>query len=262
MNYQIVFRSQYGQFAAWGLLGFSVFFLAMVWYMDGFVQMLMAAPFPLGLTYFTWWIWSWPEVVVDRRGVTVRNQIRTWAIPWDKLVKAQAQWGLYLYAAPNEDAEGAPYQADGSDPSRSTPGNQVSASKRVERTAGGELTIGAVDPVNLDPDDLAHKTRIYASAVPAKGGFRTTTSKTMPEVPSLDLTSRNRVVLRVTPMAAARIIEEEKFYLDNPAQRPESHLSRTDFQVGEDHPRLTARINWLQAGGFALFVAYWIWLIV
>lgn len=253
MNYQIVFRSRYGQLGAWGLLAFSIAFLVMVAFIDGFDQMLMASVFPLGLTYFTWWIWSWPAVIVDARGVTVRNQVRTWQIPWARLVKAEAQWGLYLYAEHGEDEA-----QDTGDVS----GVETPVTRQVQQTAGGELTIGAVDPVNLDPDDLAHKKRIYASAVPARGGFRTVTSKQMPEVPSLDLGSRNRVVLRVTPMAAARIIDEEKFYLDRPAERPESHHSREDFEVGAPYSRLAARINWVQLVVFAGFAAAWIWLVV
>ncbi len=243
MNYQLTFRSRFGQLAAWGLLAFSVVFLIMIWSVDGFSQMLAALPFPLGLAYFTWWIWSWPAVIVNRRGVEVRNQIRTWDIPWGDLAKAEARWGLYLYADKTSD----------------TPATE-SSSTHVERPTGAKLTIGDVDPVNLDPDDLANKRSIYASAVPARGGLRAAARKEMPETTTLDLAERNRVTLRVSPMVAARIIEEEKHYIENPTQRPESHTSREELEVsGAPYGSVSARVNWVQIAIFAVFLGYWLW---
>ncbi|WP_099332426.1 hypothetical protein [Actinomyces minihominis] len=243
MNYQLVFRSRYGQLAAWGLLGFSVFFLGMVWYMDGFVQMLAALPFPIGLVYFSWWIWSFPAVIADRRGIRVRNQIRTADISWDALAKAEARWGLYLYATPDKvEVKPSPQEAV------------------TKREAGRPLTIGDVDPVNLDPDDLASKKAIYASAVPARGGFKHATDKGAPSIPPLELESRNHVVVRTTPLVVARIIEEEKFYLDNPEKRPESHASKEAFEIeGADFAGLKLRYNWLQIGVFIVIAGYWLW---
>ena len=243
MNYQLVFRSRYGQIAVWGLLAFSIFFLGTVWWADGFVQMLAAVPFPLGIVYFTWWIWTWPAVIVDERGIAVRNQVRTADVSWSSFARAEARWGLYVYATPTADPAATP--------------------SPTEVTAGGRLTIGAVDPINLDPDDLASKKAIYASAVPARGGFKTATSKEAPPTPPLNLGKRNRVVLRVTPMVAARILDEEKFYLENPSKRPESHTAREPLaDPGAEYQGLRYRYNFLQIGVFVAFAAFWIWRIL
>ena len=288
MNYQLVFRSRYGQIAVWGLLAFSIFFLGTVWWADGFVQMLAAVPFPLGIVYFTWWIWTWPAVIVDERGVAVRNQVRTADVSWSSFAKAEARWGLYIYATPNtgtsadaiavlptdtpsstdtavlptdtpSSTDAAVLPADTSTPNST----EVTTPNSTEVTAGGRLTIGAVDPINLDPDDLASKKAIYASAVPARGGFKTATSKEAPPTPPLNLGKRNRVVLRVTPMVAARILEEEKFYLENPSKRPESHTAREPLaDPGAEYQGLRYRYNFLQIGVFVAFAAFWIWRIL
>ena len=250
MNYQLVFRSRYGQIAVWGLLAFSIFFLGTVWWADGFIQMLAAIPFPLGIVYFTWWIWTWPAVIADERGIAVRNQVRTADVSWSSFAKAEARWGLYIYATPNPDTTAI------------IPTN-AAAPNSTEVTAGGRLTIGAVDPINLDPDDLASKKAIYASAVPARGGFKTATSKEAPPTPPLNLGKRNRVVLRVTPMVAARILEEEKFYLENPRKRPESHTAREPLaQPGAEYQGLRYRYNFIQIGVFVAFATFWIWRIL
>ena len=275
MNYQLVFRSRYGQIAVWGLLAFSIFFLGTVWWADGFVQMLAAVPFPLGIVYFTWWIWTWPAVIVDERGIAVRNQVRTADVSWSSFAKAEARWGLYIYATPNTGTSAdatAVLPADTSDTTytavlpadTSTPNStEVTTPNSTEVTAGGRLTIGAVDPINLDPDDLASKKAIYASAVPARGGFKTATSKEAPPTPPLNLGKRNRVVLRVTPMVAARILEEEKFYLENPNKRPESHTAREPLaDPGTEYQGLRYRYNFLQIGVFVAFAAFWIWRIL
>ena len=272
MNYQLVFRSRYGQIAVWGLLAFSIFFLGTVWWADGFVQMLAAVPFPLGIVYFTWWIWTWPAVIVDERGIAVRNQVRTADVSWSSFAKAEARWGLYVYATPNADPAATPSSMDTAvlpaDTSATTDAaasssTDTAAPSSTEVTAGGRLTIGAVDPINLDPNDLASKKAIYASAVPARGGFKTATSKEAPPTPPLNLGKRNRVVLRVTPMVAARILEEEKFYLENPGKRPESHTAREPFaDPGTEYQGLRYRYNFLQIGVFVAFAAFWIWRIL
>ena len=281
MNYQLVFRSRYGQIAVWGLLAFSIFFLGTVWWADGFVQMLAAVPFPLGIVYFTWWIWTWPAVIVDERGIAVRNQVRTADVSWSSFAKAEARWGLYVYATPNTGTSAdatAVLPADTSDTTdtavlpadtsattdaAASSSTDTAAPSSTEVTAGGRLTIGAVDPINLDPDDLASKKAIYASAVPARGGFKTATSKEAPPTPPLNLGKRNRVVLRVTPMVAARILEEEKFYLENPGKRPESHTAREPLaDPGAEYQGLRYRHNFLQIGVFVAFAAFWIWRIL
>ena len=282
MNYQLVFRSRYGQIAVWGLLAFSIFFLGTVWWADGFIQMLAAVPFPLGIVYFTWWIWTWPAVIVDERGIAVRNQVRTADVSWSSFAKAEARWGLYIYATPNTDTAATPTSedtnaagpagtVDAATPSdvdtttdTSTPNStEVTTPNSTEVTAGGRLTIGAVDPINLDPDDLASKKAIYASAVPARGGFKTATSKEAPPTPPLNLGKRNRVVLRVTPMVAARILEEEKFYLENPSKRPESHTAREPLaDPGAEYQGLRYRYNFLQIWVFVAFATFWIWRIL
>ena len=273
MNYQLVFRSRYGQIAVWGLLAFSIFFLGTVWWADGFVQMLAAVPFPLGIVYFTWWIWTWPAVIVDERGIAVRNQVRTADVSWSSFAKAEARWGLYVYATPNTGTSAgaaAVLPADTSAitdtavlPADTSDTTDTAAPSSIEVTAGGRLTIGAVDPINLDPDDLASKKAIYASAVPARGGFKTATSKEAPPTPPLNLGKRNRVVLRVTPMVAARILEEEKFYLENPRKRPESHTAREPLaQPGAEYKGLRYRYNFIQIGVFVAFATFWIWRIL
>ena len=272
MNYQLVFRSRYGQIAVWGLLAFSIFFLGTVWWADGFFQMLAAVPFPLGIVYFTWWIWTWPAVIVDERGIAVRNQVRTADVSWSSFAKAEARWGLYVYATPNADPAATPSSMDTAvlpaDTSATTDAaasssTDTAAPSSTEVTAGGRLTIGAVDPINLDPDDLASKKAIYASAVPARGGFKTATSKEAPPTPPLNLGKRNRVVLRVTPMVAARILEEEKFYLENPRKRPESHTAREPLaQPGAEYQGLRYRYNFIQIGVFVAFATFWIWRIL
>ena len=260
MNYQLVFRSRYGQIAVWGLLAFSIFFLGTVWWADGFVQMLAAVPFPLGIVYFTWWIWTWPAVIVDERGIAVRNQVRTADVSWSSFAKAEARWGLYVYATPNT---GTSADATAVLPADTSDTTDTAAPSSTEVTAGGRLTIGAVDPINLDPDDLASKKAIYASAVPARGGFKTATSKEAPPTPPLNLGKRNRVVLRVTPMVAARILDEEKFYLENPSKRPESHTAREPLaDPGAEYQGLRYRYNFLQIVVFVAFAAFWIWRIL
>jgi hypothetical protein len=268
MNYQLVFRSRYGQIAVWGLLAFSIFFLGTVWWADGFVQMLAAVPFPLGIVYFTWWIWTWPAVIVDERGIAVRNQVRTADVSWSSFARAEARWGLYVYATPTADPAATPSLTDTATPvphrhRDPRPPQTPRPPSPTEVTAGGRLTIGAVDPINLDPDDLASKKAIYASAVPARGGFKTATSKEAPPTPPLNLGKRNRVVLRVTPMVAARILDEEKFYLENPSKRPESHTAREPLaDPGAEYQGLRYRYNFLQIGVFVAFAAFWIWRIL
>ena len=266
MNYQLVFRSRYGQIAVWGLLAFSIFFLGTVWWADGFIQMLAAIPFPLGIVYFTWWIWTWPAVIADERGIAVRNQVRTADVSWSSFAKAEARWGLYIYATPNTGTSADAIAVLPTDTPSSTDTavtTDTSTPNPTEVIAGGRLTIGAVDPINLDPDDLASKKAIYASAVPARGGFKTATSKEAPPTPPLNLGKRNRVVLRVTPMVAARILEEEKFYLENPRKRPESHTAREPLaQPGAEYQGLRYRYNFIQIGVFVAFATFWIWRIL
>ena len=238
MNYRLIFRSRYGQFAVWGLGAFTIFFVIVLWRVDGFAEMVAALPFPLGLLYFTWWIWSWPAVIADRRGVLIRNQVFTWHVPWDDLAKAEARWGLYVYA-------------DVHNPSTPAPGGIA------EPTPG---TIGAVDPVELDPENLANKKAIYAAAVPARGGLRAAAGKEKaPEMPPLDLPTRNRVVLRVVPSVAARMLEEEAHYVVSPQDRPESHRSRQGLaDPGSPFTQVRRSFNWVQVAVFVAFAALWL----
>lgn len=254
MNYQLVFRSPFGQVTAVAMAVVAVIFMGLIWRADGFLPMLASAPLPIGLAYFSWWIWGWPAVMIDSRGVLVRNQLRTYRISWNAFTKAESRFGLYIYVN-NGEGEGAnpstrnanvapsttrlPSSTEPSAPAANTTAtapNQSAASPAAARpdlpTVRGELTIGDVDPITLDPDGLALRKPIYAAAVPARGGLRTAARKEMPEIPTLDLRARNRVVLRVPPMVAARILDEEKYYLDHPTERPESHSSKEAFVVG------------------------------
>ena len=297
MNYQLVFRSQFGQVTAVVMAVISVVFMALIWRADGFLPMLESAPLPIGLAYFSWWIWGWPAVVVDSRGVLIRNQLRTYRIGWSSFVKAESRFGLYIYVNRDEGEgeggtrlrESSPFGSRSATPSPATPSPTTpspagpsantdssrppasSSAQRRGRPDGpnvrAEPTIGEVDPINLDPDGLATRKPIYAAGVPARGGFKTATSKEMPQVPTLDLRIRNRVVLHVTPMVAARILDEEKYYLDNPTERPELHSSTEGYNkggIGEEpnYRGVRTSINWLQISGLVAFVAYWAWLLL
>lgn len=273
MNYQLVFRSQFGQVTAVVMAIISVVFMALIWRADGFVPMLASAPLPLGLAYFSWWIWGWPAVVVDSRGVLIRNQLRTYRIGWGSFVKAESRFGLYVYVNRNEgevgvQPKGTPDETpDGSRDGARTPSSTGRSVRPDGPNVRAEPTIGDVDPISLDPDGLALRKPIYAAGVPARGGFKAATSKEMPQVPTLDLRIRNRVVLRVTPMVAARILDEEKYYLDNPTERPELHSSAEGYNKGgiggqPDYQGVRASVNWLQITGLVAFVAYWAWMLI
>ena len=96
MDYQLIFRSKYGQLSAAFVLLVGIAFLAMIWGADGPAEALRSAVIPAGLIYFTWWIWAWPCVIADRQGITVRNQLRTFRISWDAFISAESRFGLYL----------------------------------------------------------------------------------------------------------------------------------------------------------------------
>lgn len=209
MNYQLIFRSRFGQISAALVFAVGLIFLGMVWYSDGFVLMAKSAILPLGLTYFTWFIWGWPAVIVDQRGILVRNQIRTIKIGWDSFVRAKSSLGLYLYAITEKSTQ--------------------------------------EDPA-----------AIFAAGVPAKGGLRAAGTQNAPVVPELFFDKGPRQVLPVEPIIAARMIDEEKFYQDNPGQRPHSRISPTAIDLPEPQTQdvgVTINYNWLQLGILAAFIA-------
>lgn len=262
MNYQLVFRSPFGQIGAYVIAGIGVFFLVAVWIQDGFFQALQTFILPLTLAFFTWWLWAWPEVVADERGVLVRNQVRTYRISWDAFVVAEAKFGLYLYVTPND-------ASSPSSPSFNEEIDEIFVEEDLEETLRTlsdqekrRLTIGEVAPIVLNAEDLTGKKAIYAAGVPARGGIRAASSRKMPEIPELNLGQRNRVVLRVTPMAAARILDEEKFYLDNPHRRPTVHLARTPLpSPGAPYKGVGMSLNLPQVGIFIGLVLIGAWLL-
>lgn len=249
MNYQLVFRSPFGQVTAVAMAVVAVVFMGLIWRADGLFPMLASAPLPIGLAYFSWWIWGWPAVVIDARGVLVRNQLRTYRIGWSTFAKAESRFGLYIYVNEGEGGGTTVTSPDVSMPAQGTPSPGHDTAPPDLPTIRGELTIGDVDPISLDPDGLALRKPIYAAAVPARGGLRTAARKEMPEIPTLDLRARNRVVLRVPPMVAARILDEEKYYLDHPTERPESHSSKEAFVVGGRAFRSRAKGNDVATSG-------------
>lgn len=278
MNYQLVFRSPFGQVTAVVMAVVAVVFMGLIWRADGFLPMLASAPLPIGLAYFSWWIWGWPAVVVDARGVLIRNQLRTYRIGWGAFTKAESRFGLYIYVSNDEGEQSAVDRSAGQNseassspgatsvlappPTPDLPAHAPTAARPDLPTVRGELTIGDVDPITLDPGGLALRKPIYAAGVPARGGLKTATQKEMPQVPALDLRARNRVVLRVTPMVAARILDEEKYYLDHPSERPELHSSKEPFVTTSTYGGLRITTNWLQISGLVAFFAYWAWMLL
>ncbi len=187
-------------------------------------------------------------------------------------MKAEARFGLYLYVKPGADratastvdtSGGADTLARGKNADAESIGSAGTLTPGERPNMRGPLTIGDVDPVNLDPDGLAGRKPIYAAGVPARGGLKTATQKQLPDVPALDLSSRNRVVLRVSPLVAARILEEEKHYVENPADRPEVHVAREDFPAnGPRFEGAATSTNWGLIAAFVAFVGYFAVLMV
>ncbi len=189
MNYQLVLRSRTGATGTIivGLLG--LLFVVMIWSSEGPRSGIAGASIALALCYFTWWIWSWPAVIVERRGITVRNQVRTYRVGWDALKEAESNYGLYL--VPN--ANSGSSVADSADPHPLTGGSDVPPK------------------------------RIYCAGVPARGGFSTAHQKSAPTIPQLYFEAGPKVTLRVEPAVAARLIDEEKLLIDNPRRRDGTH---------------------------------------
>lgn len=82
-----------------GALG--LLFVVMVWSGEGALHGLTAASIALALCFFTWWIWTWPKVVIEDRGITVNNQLRSYQVGWDVLKGAESRYGLYLVTEPD-----------------------------------------------------------------------------------------------------------------------------------------------------------------
>lgn len=101
MNYELVFRSRYGTLTTATIVVLGLLFTGMIWGSDGAQAALRALPIPVALGYFTWWMWAFPTVDASRRGIQVRNQIRTYQIPWGDFQEAESNYGLYLKLVPN-----------------------------------------------------------------------------------------------------------------------------------------------------------------
>lgn len=251
VNYQLVFRSRWGSATAIAIALIGLVFVAMIWGSDGPGPAIAAAALPLAMSYFTWWVWAWPAVIADRRGITVRNQLRTYRIGWDSFREALSQYGLYLLVAPAADAgQGG---ADGPAPNRQALREQF------------PLTGGEVEPAK----------RIYAAGAPARGGFAVAHQKTAPTVPDIYLERGPRVTLRVQPPVAATMLNEERAWLSEPRDRPmarqaseqqvrnwESRSALSRFLHGVVVPEdaepfrgVVAVTNWGVLGGLVLVTA-------
>lgn len=157
MRYQLVFRSFTGIVGLAAILALAALFAVMVARQAGVWEALRNLVFPLALAYFTWWIWVFPRVLVDQRGITIRNQLRTIRIGWEQFQRAEANFGLYIAVA------GA-----GADPPR----------------------------------------RFYAAAIPARGGFRTTTGRQAPATPAYSFPRSLRQNFFVLPSVGGKLLEE------------------------------------------------------
>lgn len=74
--------------------------------------------------------------------------------------------------------------------------------------------------------------RIYVAGVPARGGFSANRKKEAPQVPELYFTRGPRITLRVDPGVAARMLDEEKYYHDQPGKRPSANIPSTETVRG------------------------------
>lgn len=106
MRYQLVFRSLTGIVGLVVILVIAALFAVMVVRQAGVWEALRNLVFPLALAYFTWWIWVFPRVFVDQRGITIRNQLRTIRISWEQFQRTEANFGLYI--AVGETKTGSP----------------------------------------------------------------------------------------------------------------------------------------------------------
>ncbi len=290
MNYLLVFRSRYGQLTAVAVLFLCLLLIGMIWRADGPEETLRSIALPLGLAYFTWWIWAWPAVFASRQGITVRNQLKSYQIGWPDFERAESKFGLYLFV--DEDAASHPpsaSQADSADDGTVIRGRLESETAADDKEQQVARLLGTEDPPR----------RIYAAGVPARGGFTQSRDKTAPTLPELYFGRGPLVTLRVQPAIAARMLEEEKFYIENPNKRPLSHaadknqvllgrrrlgapylvLQDIKAKAGADNGTVTvpgangssgavgkfvgirSSVNWLQIGILALLVAgavsYW-----
>lgn len=199
MDYQLIFRSKYGQLSAIAVLGVALVFVAMVWSSDGPGEALRSLMVPIGLVYFTWWIWAWPHVTADKRGITVYNQLRTFRISWKDFASAESRFGLYLSV----------YKT-GETPSADVNENPLNSISR---------SWDATSSADWDAEEEPTR-RIYAAGVPARGGFAASRKSKPDPAPVLKFSDNPRITVRVEPHTAAQLLEEEKLYFDNPDRRP------------------------------------------
>ena len=222
MDYQLIFRSKYGQLSAAMVLVIGIAFIAMIWGADGAAEALRSAVIPAALIYFTWWIWAWPCVIADRRGITVRNQLRTYRVSWDAFATAESHFGLYLTV------EGHPGSSSGDD----------------------------WEPSSVPPR------RLYAAGVPARGGFTASRAKAQVPVALPTFTEGKTTTVREQPHTVAQILEEEKLYVSNPSRRMQVNGRGKDADAErvllQDEPEFSgveSSPNLLQAGLLVVLVA-------
>lgn len=221
MDYQLIFRSKYGQLSAAMVLVIGIAFIAMIWGADGAAEALRSAVIPAALIYFTWWIWAWPCVIADRQGITVRNQLRTYRVSWDAFAAAESHFGLYLTV---EGQRGSP--------------------------SGDDWESSSVPP-----------RRLYAAGVPARGGFTASRAKAQAPVTLPTFAAGTTSTVREQPHTVAQILEEEKLFISNPSRRAQAtgqgKQALSDDALLQDEPEFSgveSSLNLLQIGILAALV--------
>ncbi len=105
----------------------------------------------------------------------------------------------------------------------------------------------------------ADRRPLYAAAVPARGGLASANRKSAPEPVALDFTRGPRQVVHADPASAARLLNDEKSYAEDPALRPQklASVAPPAERAGGPSPyeNFSATFNWLQVGIMVLLAA-------
>ncbi len=215
VRYQLVFRAKTGWLGLGFILALTAIFTVTTWIHYDWLATMRNIVFPLALAFFTWWIWVFPKLVVDDRGIAIRNQLRTIRVSWEHFQGTQANLGLYILAqgdkrirAKNEDN----HDLDLLDKNANDfllEKSVESGTKLNEKLHGKPASRGAKNRARTRTKTKTRTRKFYSAAVPARSGLRAMASGLSdPAVPEYNFSRSLRQTLFVTPSVGARLIEQ------------------------------------------------------